>query len=193
MPDDDQTTTGQELVPVRDSLADIARLGSWLALAESGEQSDKAKGATAALRLYYARELGLPPTGAQDLAMIHGKLHIGAQTYRALARRHGYQVFKVDVSDTACTAVLVNPDGEEVARETFTLEQAKKAGIVRDKSAWTTHPARMLWARASSNVVRDYVPEVGLGVGVIEEAGDWIEGEAVEIPEEQPEPEAVPS
>ncbi len=190
---DEQTTTSTDLVPVRDSLADIARLGSWLALAESGEQSDKAKGATAALRLYYARELGLPPTGAQDLAMIHGKLHIGAQTYRALARRHGYQVFKVDVSDTACTAVLVDPNGQEVARETFTLEQAKKAGIAKPKSAWETHPARMLWARASSNVVRDYVPEVGLGVGVIEEAGDWIEGEAVEIPDESPEPEAVPS
>lgn len=187
MPDEPST----DVVKRREPLADIARLGKWLALAESGDTTDQAKGATAALRLYYARELGLPPTGANDLAMIHGRLHIGAQTYRALARRHGYRIVKHEPTDAACTAILFDPAGEEVARETFTIDQARSAGLVKPKSAWETWPARMLWARASSNVIRDYVPEVGLGVGIIEEAGDWIEGEAIEIPEERPEPEAA--
>lgn len=173
-------------------LADIARLGQWLALAEAKDESEKGRGATAALRLYYARELGLPPTGANDLAMIHGRLHIGAQTYRALARRAGYRVTKEAITPTSCTAALYGPDGSRVAVETYTLDQAKKAGLVKDRSAWVTHPERMLWARASSNVIRDYAPEVGLGIGIVEEAGDWIEGEAVELPEERAEPEAEP-
>lgn len=184
-------TPGAEIVLWQSrSLEEIARLGTWLAYAESGDKSEKAVGAAAALRLFYALSLGLPPTGANDLSVIHGRLHIGAQTYRTLARRAGYKVVKKEISDTACTATLYGPGGEKIADETFTIEQAKKAGWIKDGSGWVKTPDRMLWARASSNVIRDYAPEVGLGLGIIEEAGDYIEGEAVELPEERPEPEA---
>lgn len=174
------------------TLEEIARLGKWLAYAESDDKSQTALGATAALRLFYALTLGLPPTGANDLNVIHGRLHIGAQTYRTLARRAGYRVVKAQVSAESCTAVLFGPDGAKIAEEIFTIEQAKKAGWIRDGSGWVKTPDRMLWARASSNVIRDYAPEVGLGLGILEEVGDYIEGEAVELPEEGPEPESEP-
>ena len=44
-------------------LDELARLGVWLAASESGDQSANAKGATAALRLYYAEELGAHTDG----------------------------------------------------------------------------------------------------------------------------------
>ena len=47
----------QQLVVRENRLDDLARLGTWLALSESGAADEKARGAAAALRLYYAAEL----------------------------------------------------------------------------------------------------------------------------------------
>jgi hypothetical protein len=138
-----------------------------LAWAESGNQDEKSRGAAAALRLYYARELGLSAIAASELSMIGGKLVVGATLVRALARRSGFRVHRLsDAGDRAkCVAQITElSTGEVLGATTFTIEDAKTAGLIRDRSAWKTHPARMLWARASVNVVRDYTPEVVLGM-----------------------------
>lgn len=149
-------------------LNELARLGQWLALSESGDASEKARGATAALRLYYAAELGLTPMAAAELTVIKGRLYVGAQLLRALAVRAGYQIVRVSSSETSCTARLLR-SGEILGEETFTIEKAKTAGLVRSGSPWTSHPARMLWARASKNVIVDFAPEVALGMGLDDE------------------------
>src|SRR5262245_44591762 len=63
--------------PTPDELAVFRTVGHWLALAETGEDTPKAKGAAAALRLYYANELGLPPLAAAELSVIHGRVFVG--------------------------------------------------------------------------------------------------------------------
>ena len=150
-------------------LDELARLGVWLAASESGDQSATAKGATAALRLYYAEELGLTPMAAAELTVIKGRLYIGAQLLRALAIRAGYRVYRLESTDESCTARIVAGDGRIVGESTFTLEQARKAGLIRQGSPWTTHPARMLWARASKNAIVDFAPEIALGIALDDE------------------------
>lgn len=150
-------------------LDDLARLGQWLALAESGAETDKAKGASAALRLYYAAELGLTPMAAAELSVIKGRLYVGAQLLRALAVRAGYRVFRGAHDDESCTAQLVAPDGRILGESTFTIDDAKRAGLVRQNSPWQSHPGRMLWARASKNVIVDFAPEVALGISLDDE------------------------
>jgi hypothetical protein len=147
----------------------LARIGTWLAASEAGRDDDKSRGMTAALRLFYAQELGLPPLAASELSIVRGRLFPHAKLLRALAARQGYRVERVDASDTACTAVLYNADGRELGRYTFTIEDAQRAKLVKADSAWQTHPARMLWARACKFVLDDYAPEVTLGLGVEEE------------------------
>ena len=175
----------EELVKQPSQLDEIARLGLWLAASESGVDSANAKGATAALRLYYARELGLTPMAAAELTVIKGRLYVGAQLLRALAIRAGYRVFRLDASDQSCTARIVTQDGRIVGESTFTLEQATKAGLVRSGSPWTTHPGRMLWARASKNAIVDFAPEVALGMALddelqeIEPSRDLVDDEIV--------------
>src|SRR5262249_50596029 len=139
---------------------------------------------SAALRLYYARELGLPPMAAAELSVIKGRLFVQAKLLRALAAQHGYRVTRVDSTDATCTAVL-EKEGREIGRSTFTMQDAKRANLARERSAWTTPPARMLWARASKYVLDDYAPEVTLGLGTDDELAEIldepaIEGEAVE-------------
>src|SRR4029077_18538955 len=102
------------MLVVRDNLDELARLGTWLALSESGSESEKAKGASAALRLYYAQELGLPPLAAAELSVIKGRLFLSAQLLRALAMRRGYLLERVESTDTSCTAVLIRAASGEV-------------------------------------------------------------------------------
>jgi hypothetical protein len=155
-------------------LDSYARLGQWLALSETGEQSEKARGASAALRLFFARELGLPPMAASELSVIKGRLFVQAKLLRALAATHGYRVERVDSTDETCTAVLWNGDGQEVGRSTFTIEQARRANLVKDdaRATWNTYPDRMLWARASKYVLDDYAPEVTTGIRTFDELAE---------------------
>jgi len=154
------------------SLDDLARLGTWLALSESGAETEKALGASAALRLYYLEQLELPPFAAGQLTVIKGRLFVGAELIRALAIRDGYRVDRVDDNDETCTAVL-SKGGTELGRATFTIQDAQKAGLIRDRSPWKTHPGRMLWARASKNVVVDFAPHIALGLALDDEAQEY--------------------
>lgn len=179
----EMTTTESPAVPaVRQSdptLDRLARLGQWLAALEADGRDEKSRGAAAALRFYYAEQLDLPATAVAELTVIKGRLYVSAQLLRALAERSGYRVVRKAGDDTTCTAALLSPAGEELGTATFTIEQAQRAGLIRDSSAWKTHPGRMLWARASKNVIVDFAPGVALGIALDDEASEY-SGQAVE-------------
>jgi len=158
------------------SLAELRTLGWWLALAETGADTKEALGAAAALRFYFVRELGLPPLAAAEVSVIKGKLFVQSKLLRALAARAGYRVVRTrDSNDDSCTAVVIDERGVEVGRSTFTMADAKRAGLVRDRSAWVTHPGRMLWARAAKFAIDDYAPEVSLGLMTDDERAEILD------------------
>src|SRR5262245_45626015 len=164
------TAPRAELPP---DLARLRTLGWWLSLAESKADTPEVRGAAAALRFYYAEQLELPPLAATELSMIGGRLVMSAQLKRALVERDGYRVVKLESTAETCTAALVRAATQEILGQvTFTIEDATTAGRVRKGSAYETHPARMLWARASSFVVNDYAPGVALGILTQEEAAE---------------------
>lgn len=150
--------------PYDPELARMARLGLWLAASEKPDPDAKDKGAAAALRLMLARELGLPLRAASELAIIRGRLVISSQLLRALAHREGYRVVRVAGDAESCTAAVLDRDGQELGRATYTREQARAAGLVKQGGAWTMYPERMLWARAAAWAIRDTIPEVALGL-----------------------------
>jgi len=171
-----------------------ARLGQWLAASEVAEPDAKQIGASAALRMSFANALGLPPLAAAELSVIRGRLVVSAKLLRALAARGGYRVLRVEATPESCTAQLVDRETGEAIGDpaTFTMEMAQRAGLVRERSAWKTHPQRMLWARASKMVIDDHAPEVALGLALDDEVQE-ITGEVWEEPEPEPEPEPKPA
>lgn len=154
-----------------------ARLGMWLAAAESNSNDPKAKGMAAALRIEYARLLGLPPHAAQEIHVIKGNLTLSAKMCRALAHLHGLRVTKVDETPESVTAAVVDGQGKELGRYTYTLAMAKKAGLSGQN--WTNLPDRMMWARASKRVLDDFAPWVTTGVLASEEAEEQFPDEPV--------------
>lgn len=159
----------------------VARLGMWLAAAESKSTDPKAKGMAAALRIAYAESIGLPAHAAAEVHVINGNLTISAKLCRALAHSDGITVEAVDSSDTACTAVVYDRAGRELGRRTFTIEMAKRRGLL-DKAGqnWKTIPDRMLWARASKMALDDCAPWVTVGVMSREEALEITDAEVLD-------------
>jgi hypothetical protein len=155
-------------------------------------------GAAAALRLYYAETLGLPPLAAAELSVVRGRLIVSAKLLRALAVKHGYRVERVEIDDEHCVAAIY--DGEhELGRSEYKLADAERAGLLKPSKsgkpgAWQQHPRRMLWARASKFAVDDYAPHVSLGLTTEDELAEIVEGELVrEDDDGEPEPEPEPA
>jgi hypothetical protein len=149
-------------------------MGQWLAAAEAQGRDPQSKGMAAALRLAFARELGLPLTAASELHVIDGRLTLGALLLRALAERKGYRVKPEEWSAASCTAVICDEAGQELGRSTYTIEMAKQAGLVKDRGGYVKTPERMMWARAATNAIRDYAPEVAVGLLVSEEIAELV-------------------
>jgi hypothetical protein len=156
----------------------IARVGQWLAASEAGNaQPTRQQEMAAALRLYYVLELGLKPQAASAISVIKGRLYPHTQMLRAMAKSHGYDVVRVHGDDESCTAAVVKTDtGRVLGEYTFTIEQARRAGLIRDGSAWNTYPDRMLWSKAARYALNDYAPQVALGMGG-EDEDELIEAE----------------
>ena len=164
------TTDLATVAPPSTDLDRVARLGMWLAAAESKSDDPKAKGMAAALRIAYAEHLGLPAHAAQDIHVIDGGLQLSSRLKRALAHSHGLRVDLVSEDATQCTAQVVeiatgNVVGQPV---TFTVEMAKQAGLGSSRSGkptgWQKSPDQMLWARASARALDRYAPWVTVGV-----------------------------
>lgn len=151
----------------KEELDRIARMGMWLAAAESGSKDPNALGMAAALRIGYANSLGLPAHAASEVYVIKGNLTLSAKLCRALAHQHGLRVIKVEETDDSVTAAVVDSGGTELGRTTYTLAQARKAGL--SGTNWSNHLDRMLWARASKRVLDDFAPWVTTGVLAAEE------------------------
>lgn len=166
------------------SLADLdrtARLGLWLAAAESDSNDPKARGMAAALRMAYANSLGLPAHAASEIHLIRGNLTLSAKLCRALAHQHGLRVIKVEETPDSVTAAVITNDNVELGRTRYTLADAKKAGLSGNN--WAKHADRMLWARASKRVLDDYAPWVTVGV-LSEEQAEEITGQPMPEPDE---------
>lgn len=175
------TEPGTELATIAQAttpseMDNIARLGQWLALVESKSTDIKAKGAGNALRIAYARSLGLPDHAASEIHIINGTLATSAQIKRAQAFTQGYNVLPTEETPDSCTVVITErKTGAQVGDPvTFTLADAKRMGLLdKPGKAWHQTPADMLFARASSRAIKRYIPHVALGMVTVDEAEDY--------------------
>lgn len=194
-------------------------------LVASNMFKDAAKAEQAFAKILLGRDLRLSPTEAMTaIHVVDGKPELSANLQAAMLRgyrspegeRYDYRVVEHD--NTRCRIVFQRIDAhgnrEEIGDATFTMEDAKTAGLLGRKP-WTQYPRNMLFARCLSNGVAFHCPEVTYGHRVYadgeigEEVHDpealaaqvaaempsaeaEIEGEVVDAVAVEPEPEAPP-
>jgi hypothetical protein len=133
-------------------LADLGKV-----LASSGYFSDTRDAAQAIVRVLAGRELGIGPISAMTgVYIVKGRVAIGANLMAAAVKRSGkYNYVVKEMSDAVCN-IAFTEHGKDIGESVFTLADAKKAGTQNlDK-----FPRNMLFARAMSNGVRWFCPDV---------------------------------
>lgn len=103
--------------------------------------------------------------------VVSGKPVLAADAIRALVLRSGKVKFFRCAERTAekCTFISQRHEDDQPTSVTYTIEDAKAAGLVKPGSQWTKGPADMLVARASAKLARLVAPEVTFGIYAPEE------------------------
>lgn len=146
----------QELSTI--STTEIMNIGK--AFAESGMFPDIKSAAQAVVKIQAGAEMGIPPFAAMSgIHIIQGKPTIGAGLMAANVKASNKYDYKViEQTDKVCSIDFYKGK-EKLGNSTFTIEDARKAQTKNlDK-----FPKNMLFARAISNGVKFYTPDVFSG------------------------------
>lgn len=172
------TTTrsgGLSLAPT--NFDEALRFSELLANSDLVPRDFKGKPANVMVAVQWGAEIGLGPLQAlQGIAVVNGRPTIWGDAALALVRGHPACVSVregVDGDGDARTGWCeVTRRGEEPQRRTFSVDDAKKAGLWGKQGPWQQYPARMLQLRARGFALRDVFPDALRGVITTEEARD---------------------
>jgi hypothetical protein len=117
--------------------------------------------------------LGIPATVAlRQIVVVQGKPTCSAELMLALVHRtYGQSAMRVYKTDNeSCTVQYRQQGWDGISDYSFTIEDAKRAGLLKNQT-WTFYPAAMLRARAISATVRFAFPECLSGLYLPEELG----------------------
>lgn len=121
-------------------------------------------------------ELGIPPLQSfSSISVINGKPCLSAELMLALiySRCKGAKITFLTAPDKQsqeCTVAMQRPEGERQEFR-FSIEDAKRAGLVKPGGAWEKYPAALLRARAVSAGARAVFPDCIMGCYTPEEMG----------------------
>lgn len=123
--------------------------------------------------IQWGMEIGLQPLQAmQNIAVINGRPSIWGDAMLAIVRGSGLlEYIREEPTDESCTCTIKRK-GEDPVTRTFTMADAKKAGLANKQGPWTQYPKRMMQMRARAYALRDVFPDVLRGVEVAEIASD---------------------
>jgi hypothetical protein len=123
--------------------------------------------------LLYGEEVGLagPMTSLARIAVINGKPTLAAEAQRALILHAGHDLWIDELTVSRCTVAGRRRDSDQISRVTWTMDDARRAGLA-GKQPWRTYPRQMLLARASAELARAVFPDAIGGLAATEELED---------------------
>lgn len=117
-------------------------------------------------------ELGIPATAAlRSVYVVKGKPFVSADLMKSLClrRRDVCEFFRLVKSDATLATYTAKRVGDEAVTMTFTIEQAKRAKLIKGDSAWEAYPETMLRHRCVAMLAREVFPDLTLGIYCQEE------------------------
>lgn len=138
--------------------------------------------------IQHGAELGLKPMQSLSaIAVIRGKPTIYGDSIMALCRKHPEcedieETIDNPGTDKAVARCIVHRAGCKPAERTFSVADAKRAGLWGNKGPWSSYPDRMLQMRARGFALRDVFADALAGFITTEEAQDYPEPAATAKP-----------
>ena len=123
--------------------------------------------------IQWGMELGLQPMQAmQSIAVINGRPSLWGDAMLALVKAHPAFEWIKEECDGNVAICTIKRRGEPEVVQSFSMEEAKRAGLTGKQGPWTQYPKRMLQMRARGFALRDAFPDALRGVVSAEEARD---------------------
>lgn len=128
-------------------------------------------------------QLGIPPEQAMDcISVINGKAVMWGDEMLALCMSHPDFEDVIESPIVKNDAVIgynctVKRKGKADKESIFTLDMAKKAGLLAKGGVWNQYPERMLKLRARGFCLRDAFPDALKGIKSREEVEDYIDAD----------------
>ena len=172
----DRTTIniiGGALVP--SEFEGVQRLAQWVMQTQMLPKGVTSL-AQATLLLAAGMEIGLPPIASlKGLMIVNNRPAVWGDAALGLVRRSPLcasvdEKLSADKSVATCTSVR-RGQSEPITRS-FSVADAKRAGLWGKAGPWTQYPERMLQMRARAFSIRDAFPDVLGGLGIVEEEQD---------------------
>lgn len=114
------------------------------------------------------------PQALASIAVINGKPSLYGDAIVALVRSSPVFEWMKETSVPGKSATCtVKRKGEEPHSQTFTMDQALRAGLISRNQVWKNYPDRMLQMRARSFALRDVFADVLMGMSIAEEVEDY--------------------
>lgn len=164
----------------------------YLAESDLVPKDFKGKPANCLIAMQWGAELGLKPLQAlQNLAIINGRPALWGDAVIALVRGSPLCEYVLETDDGHTATCQVKRRGEPEQVRTFSMDDARSAGLAGKQGPWTQYPKRMRQMRARAFALRDVFPDVLRGLPVAEEVMDYPEQEpkqmgAAEVVTQQP-------
>jgi hypothetical protein len=174
------------------SVDDLARLARVFAASglfgRAGNQETQV--AECAIRIMAGMEAGFSPfASATGVHIINGRPAFSANLLAQAVRRHPDYDYRVLEKTAKICRIKFLSRGEDLGTETFTIEMAERAGLLKNPT-WKAYPEAMLFSRALTAGMRTHCPDAlgGHPAYTPEELGG---GEVVPVMVTEPEPAPV--
>jgi len=160
-------------------LAPAAELAGQIAGTDFVPTAMRNKPAAVAAAILYGAEIGIGPMQAlAKIDIVEGRPAPRAELARALALAAGHDVWVEAQSNTSVTVCGRRRGSTQVQTSTWTLDDAKKAGLA-GRANYQKYPRQMLLARASAELVRMAFPDVLGGIAYFAEE---LDGDGPDVP-----------
>ena len=144
------------------------------------------KAETIMIAIQFGFEIGLTPMSAlQNIAVINGVPTIYGDCAKALVLASEvceyvkeYTSGSIDENTLTANCISKRKNGEELA-SSFSIKDAKLAGLWNNSPTWKKYPTRMLMFRARGFNLRDNFADILKGIKTAEEVSDYVSGDVV--------------
>jgi hypothetical protein len=146
---------------------------NYLADSDMVPKDFKGKPGNCLIAMQWGAEVGLQPLQAlQNIAVINGRPSLWGDSLIALVRASPACEYILEEDDGKMATCRVKRRGEPEQARTFSMDDAKAAGLQGKQGPWSQYPKRMRQMRARAFAMRDVFPDVLRGMPVAEEVMD---------------------
>jgi hypothetical protein len=177
--------TELEMIPkatfslVPQNLSQAMELAKIIAESDLAPKDYRGKPGNVLIAVQMGAEVGLSPMSAiQNIAVINGKPSIYGDAGKALLLQAGIVIEEDNTETVKRTGIArckITRPGHPPCERTFSIDDAKTAGLFKKQGPWTNYPERQMAWRAFWFAARDIASDVLKGLRGAEEVQDYAE------------------